>query len=112
MALSASRVRLAAVPYERTIEIGIIDGVVVRLSHSGRPIERYSVVLLAFVDGEWQTIRVYDNHLGTHHMHRYTRQGGKQPEAPFHEGPTNEAIPAAIAHLKAHWEAIIESWRS
>lgn len=26
--------------------------------------------------------------------------------------PTNEAIPAAIDHLKAHWEAIIESWRS
>jgi hypothetical protein len=24
----------------------------------------------------------------------------------------NEAIPAAIAHLKAHWEAIIESWKS
>ncbi len=99
-------------PYERTIEIGIIDGVVVRLSHSGRPIERYSVVLLAFEGGEWQTVRVYDNHRGIHHMHRYTRQGGKQPETPFHEGPTNEAIPAAIAHLKAHWEAIIESWRS
>ena len=101
-----------AVPYERVIEIGIIEGVRVRLSQSGRPIERYSVVLLALIDGAWETIRVYDNHLGTHHMHRYTRKGGKQPEAPFHEGPTNEAIPAAVAHLKAHWEAIVESWKS
>jgi hypothetical protein len=100
------------VPYERTIEIGIVEGVIVRLSQSGTPIERYSVVLLALTDGAWETIRVYDNHLGAHHMHRYTRQGGKQPEAPFHGGPTNEAIPAAIAHLKAHWEAIIESWKS
>jgi hypothetical protein len=100
------------VSYERTIEIRIIDGVLVRFSHSGRPTERYSVVLLAFEGGVWQTIRVYDNHLGTHHMHRYTRRGGKQSKAPFHEGPTNEAIPAAIDHLKAHWEAIIESWRS
>ena len=103
---------LPAVPYERTIDIGIIEGVLVRFSQSGRPIERYSVLLLAFEDGEWQTIRVYDNHLGTHHMHRYTRKGGKQPEASFHKGSTNEAIPAAIDHLKAHWEAIIESWRS
>lgn len=99
-------------PYERTIEIRIVDGVIVRFSQSGRPIERYSVVLLARVDGTWETIRVYDNHLGSHHMHRYTRQSGKQPEAPFHEGPAIEAIPAAIAHLKAHWEAIIESWKS
>ena len=67
-------------PYERTIEIAITDGVVVRFSQSGRPIARYSVVLLAFEDGGWQTIRVYDNHLGTHHMHRYARQGGKQPK--------------------------------
>jgi len=73
---------------------------------------RYSVVLLAFEDGGWRTLRVYDNHLGTHHMHRYTRKEGKQPESVFHSGPTNEAIPAAINHLKIHWKAIIESWRS
>lgn len=99
-------------PYERTIEIQVKEGVVVRLSQSGRPIERYSVILLALIDGAWETIRVYDNHLDTHHMHRYTRKGGKQPETPFHHGSTSEAIPAAIAHLKAHWEAIIESWKS
>jgi hypothetical protein len=99
-------------PYDRVIEIRISDWVRVVFSYSGRPIDRYSVVLKALIDGAWQTIRVYDNHRESHHMHRYTRHGGKEPEAPFHEGPTNEAIPAAIAHLKAHWEAIIESWRS
>jgi hypothetical protein len=100
------------VPYERTIDIEIAEGVLIRFNQSGRPIERYSVVLLLFEDGDWQTVRIYDNHLGTHHMHRYTRKGGKQPESAFHEGSTAEAIPAAIGHLKAHWEAIIESWRS
>ena len=70
-------------PYERIIEIRIIDGILVRLSHSGRPIERYSVVLMAVIDGVWETIRIYDNHLGTHHMHRYTRKGGKQPGTLF-----------------------------
>jgi hypothetical protein len=104
--------RLPAVSYERAIEIQVVEGVVVLFSQSGTPIDRYSVVLLVFVNGAWERIRVYDNHLGTHHMHRYTRKGGKQPGEPFHVGPTNEAIPAAIGHLKAHWEAIIESWKS
>ena len=99
-------------PYERTVEIALTEGVLVRLNQSGRPIDRYSVVLLVLGEGEWQTVRVYDNQLGTHHMHRYTRRGGKQEPEGFHSGPTNEAIPAAIAHLKAHWEAIIEQWRS
>ncbi len=98
-------------PYERTIEIVIAEGVRVRFSQSGRPIERYSVILLVFEDGAWQTAQVYDNHLGTNHMHRYTRKDGKQPETAFHPGPMNEAIPAAIDYLKSHWEAIIESWR-
>jgi hypothetical protein len=100
------------VPHERSIDLAIAERVRVCFSQSGRPIERYSVVLLALVDGEWQTVRVYDNHLGSHHMHRYTRSGGKQEPEDFHPGPTNEAIPAAIAHLKAHWEAIIQSWTS
>lgn len=59
-------------PYERTVEIAVADGVLVRFHQSGRPIERYSVVLLALDDDIWKTVRVYDNHLGTNHMHRYT----------------------------------------
>jgi hypothetical protein len=100
------------VPYERTVENDLAEGVRVQFNQSGRPIDRYSVLLLIRVDGEWQTVRLYDNHLGTHHMHRYTRSEGRHDPAPFHPGPTNEAIPAAIAHLKVHWEAIIESWKS
>lgn len=99
-------------PYERSIDLAVTQAVIVRFSQSGRPIERYSVVLLALVDGEWQTVRVYDNDLGTHHMHRYTRSGGKQEPEEFHSGPTKQAIPAAIAHLKTHWEAIIQPWTS
>jgi hypothetical protein len=99
-------------PYERTIEIAVADGVLVRFSQSGRPIERYSVVLLVLIDGSWQTVRVYDNHQGTNHMHRYTSTSGRQGPEAFHAGTTSEAIPAAIAHLRAHWEAIIQSWRT
>lgn len=98
--------------YERTIEIQLAVGIKVQFNQSGRPIERYSVLLRIFLDEEWQPVRLYDNHLGTHHMHRYTRSDGKQESMRFHAGPTNEAIPAAIAHLKLHWEAILESWRT
>ena len=99
-------------PYERSVEIAVADGVAVRFSQSGRPIESYSVVLLLLADGAWHTVRVYDNHLGVHHMHRYTSSGGKQGPETFHAGTTNEAIAAAIAHLKIHWPAIIQSWES
>jgi len=55
------------VPYERTVDIGLTQNVTVRFSQSGRPVSRYSVALLLLVDGEWQTVRLYDNHQGTHH---------------------------------------------
>lgn len=83
-----------------------------RTSRSGRPIERYAVLLLVRVEDGWQEIRLFDNHLGGHHMHRYTAQGDKQPAEAFHPGPTNAAIAAAIQHLKAHWEAIVQAWNT
>jgi hypothetical protein len=99
-------------PYEHTVEWAIADGVAVRFSRSGRPIGRYAVLLLVEIDGDWQEVRVFDNHLDHHHMHRYTRTEGKQPAETFHPGPTNAAIAAAIEHLKNHWEAIIQPWRT
>lgn len=97
-------------PDDRTVEIPISEGILIRFSWSGRPIDRYSVVLLVWRDGRWHEVRVYDNHQGTHHVHRYTRAGGKQEGEPFHPGPTTEAIPVAIKHLKDGWENIILSW--
>lgn len=82
----------------------------IRFSSSGRPIHRYAVILLAYRDGGWREVRVFDNHLGEHHQHRYTRAGGKADAELFHPGPTNQAIAAAIDHLKTGWAAIILSW--
>jgi hypothetical protein len=99
-------------PYEQIVAFELADDVIVRYSRSGRPTTRYAVVLLVLVDGVWEEVRLFDNHLDDHHMHRYTRSGGKQPPEAFHPGPTNAAMPAAIEHLKTHWEAIVRSWRS
>ncbi|MGA2165165.1 MAG: hypothetical protein ABSH36_11940 [Solirubrobacteraceae bacterium] len=99
-------------PYEQSVEWALADGVVVRFSRSGRPIERYAVLLLVRVEDRWHEVRLFDNHLGSHHMHRYTAIDGKQPAEAFHPGPTNAAIAAAIEHLKTHWEAIVQAWRT
>jgi len=99
------------VPYEQTDEWPLAEGVALRFSRSGRPIERYAVILLIYVDGVWREVRLFDNHMGAHHMHRYTPNQGKQEPETFHPGPINVAMAAAIEHLKAHWEAIIQPWQ-
>jgi hypothetical protein len=99
-------------PHEQTIDLALAQDVLIRFSRSGRPIERYAVVLLIFRDDQWQTVRLFDNHQGGHHMHRYNRKDGKQPAEVVHPGPTNAAIAGAIDHLKTHWEAIVEPWRT
>ncbi|HUE25926.1 MAG TPA: hypothetical protein VMP89_04060 [Solirubrobacteraceae bacterium] len=99
-------------PYERSVDIGVAEDVVIRYSSSGRPIERYSVVLLVRTPRGWREVRVFDNHQGSHHMHRYTPTEGKQSAEVFHPGPARAAIPAAIRHLKDHWEAIVEPWKT
>ncbi|MGE5282995.1 MAG: hypothetical protein ACM3N0_11890 [Chloroflexota bacterium] len=55
-------------------------------------VSRYSVVLLTREEGEWRTVRVYDNHLGVPHMHRYTHAGVKQDGETTDEGPQATGI--------------------
>jgi hypothetical protein len=100
------------VPDERTVELALAPDVAIRFSRSGRPIQRWAVVLLVLRGDRWHTARLFDNHQGSNHMHRYTPKGGKQPPEAFHPGPTNAAIAAAIGHLKDHWEAIVEPWKT
>jgi hypothetical protein len=44
-----------------------------------RDVVDYSIVLLVEVDGEPETMRLYDGAHGENELHRYTRKGGKQP---------------------------------
>lgn len=74
-------------PYEEIVDIEIAENVLIRFSRSGRPIARYSVVLLLLFDDIWEEVRLFDNHLDDHHMHRYTRSEGKQPPETFHLRP-------------------------
>lgn len=76
----------------------------------GRPrIEVYAVVLQAMVEGEWRAVRLIDNHLDQHHMHRYDGSRKGAPEH-FAYGTVHEVIPQAIRYMRDHYEPIIESW--
>jgi hypothetical protein len=44
-----------------------------------RAVTNYSVVLTMDYEGREVTIRVYDGAHGINDLHRYTRDGGKQP---------------------------------
>lgn len=77
----------------------------------GRPPCRYAVTLQVRSESGWQTILLFDNAHGGHDMHRYNRST-KEAAEPFMEGNPRDVLPAAIAFLVNHWEAIVESWKS
>jgi len=71
----------------------------------------YAVVLLARERGEWCAVRVYDNTHGAHDMHRYNRDGEKQPAEYVHQGSAGEALRAAMEAVRSGHKEMIESWR-
>src|SRR5438445_12548689 len=81
----------------------------VLVRRGGRPVDRYAAMLQVLRGGVWRTIRLIDNHLDRHHMHRYDRDVKLEPE-PFAAGSVNEAIPAGIRYLRDTAASIIESW--
>ncbi len=72
----------------------------------------YSVVLLALDEsGRWATVRVYDNHLGEAHMHRYTRGGGKQEAETIVAATTSDGFNMALQEAERGFREMIEAWR-
>jgi hypothetical protein len=76
-----------------------------------RDVLDYAVVLLVDVDGEMETVRLYDGAHGENELHRYTRTGGKQPAEVVHHGTLGAGMRAAIEEVERGYEAMIESWR-
>jgi hypothetical protein len=72
----------------------------------------YSVLLATQADdGQWHTVRVYDNAHDQHEMHRYTRRGGKQPGVVVHHGSANGAMRDAISSIRHGFEEMITAWQ-
>ncbi|MGC2375302.1 MAG: hypothetical protein WA484_15645 [Solirubrobacteraceae bacterium] len=71
----------------------------------------YTVVLLVEDRAEWHAVRVYDNAHQINDMHRYNREGEKQPAETFHEGSASEALQRAIEAIRTGYSEMTESWR-
>lgn len=73
----------------------------------------YVITLESLEDGEWTTVRLWDNAdaVDEHHEHEYTRACGKQVPTVLDFGSPNEAMAAAIKKAKAEAPEIVRQWR-
>jgi hypothetical protein len=87
------------------------DALVVVTRSSTHPVE-YAIVLLVERDGQWHTVRTFDNAHATeeHHEHRYSGSEKQAPEITY--GPVNEAMSATEIKLFGSWGDIVSSWES
>ncbi len=76
-----------------------------------RDVVDYSIVLMVEVEGEMETVRLYDGAHGENELHRYTREGGKQPAEVFHRGGLGPGMRTAIQEIEDGYGAMIEAWR-
>lgn len=82
----------------------------VRFTLKGRSVQRYAVVLVAEIDGQERTIRLYDNAHGHNEMHRYTRRDDKQDPVRQPDDENGKAMREAIDAIRHGWEGMIAGW--
>jgi len=96
------------------VEDELRPGVRVRYRRSEAPPPyTYAVTLEIEEDGIWQTVRLWDNSddVHEHHVHRYTRQDGKQSPMILKFDSINEAMAVANDEARQRTEEIVRQWR-
>jgi len=71
----------------------------------------YAVTLVVEERGEPWTVRVYDNAHGAPEMHRYSREGGKQPAEKAPGATPSEGFNMALDLIASSFTEMIEAWR-
>lgn len=102
------------VPPEREIFVDVEPGIRIRYRRSEPlPPVSYAITLESIEDGEWTTVRLWDNAdaIDEHHEHEHTRAGGKQPPVLLDFGSVNEAMAAAIRKARTEAREIVRQWR-
>jgi hypothetical protein len=84
----------------------------VRFTTRRHDVTNYAVLLAIELEGQTQTVRLYDGAHGTNEMHRYTREGGKRPGEVFHGGTLGEGMRWAIEEVKRSYRPMIEAWQA
>ena len=71
----------------------------------------YAVTLVVEEHGELRTVRVYDNAHGEPEMHRYSREGKKQPAEKASGATPSEGFNMALDVISAGFSEMIDGWR-
>lgn len=97
-------------PKDRTRRYRLAQDVLVVIQRSSAHPVEYAVMLLVERDGEWHTVRTFDNAHAPedHHEHRYV---GSEKQAPtVTHGSINDAMHAVEIKLRTGWFDIVRSW--
>lgn len=104
---------MVATPREVLQEIE--PGVRVRYRRSEPPPPYTYAVTVEADDGEgqWQTVRLWDNadDVHEHHVHQYSRRGGKEKPMILKFNSINEAMAAAKEEARMKAAEIVRQWR-
>jgi hypothetical protein len=96
--------------YKRVLDGTVLMYVEFKTEPRGRDVVDYSVVLVVEVDGQMETVRVYDGAHGENELHRYSREGGKRAAEVFDRGTLGEGMRAAIDEIKGGYQEMIDGW--
>lgn len=99
----------------REVFIDVEPGIRIRFRRSEAPPPvSYAITLESLEDGEWTTVRLWDNAdaVDEHHEHEHKRSMGKQPPVVLDFNSVNEAMAAAISKAKAEAPEIVRQWRN
>jgi len=103
---------VVATPREVVDEVAPGIRVRYRRSEPPRPYT-YAITVEAEVGEDiWTTVRLWDNadDVNEHHVHRYTRQEGKQNPVILEFRSINEAIATAKKEAQEGWAEIVRQW--
>jgi hypothetical protein len=104
---------VVATPREVVDEVAPGIRVRYRRSEPPRPYT-YAVTVEVEVGEEvWTTVRLWDNadDVNEHHLHRYTRQEGKQSPEILSFNSINEAMAVANDEARERGKEVVEQWR-
>lgn len=73
----------------------------------------YAITVEVKEKGRWHTVRLWDNadDVHEHHLHRYTRQEGKQSPVILKFKSINEAMAVANDEARRRTSEIVRQWR-
>lgn len=100
--------------WPREVFVDLSTGVRIRYCRSEQPPVQYAISLETHVDGQWTTIRLWDNahDVNEHHEHEYTRRQGKRDPTLHPFRSINEAMAAAMTRAAQDWQAFLNNWEA